>query len=163
MIEIFTDGSFRSSTKEGGYGVIAFQNNKVIYAYQEQMKNVTNNQMELMAIIKACHFADVSYPEEEIIIYSDSSYCVNAVNEWMHTWCKNGWINSKKEEVKNINLMKTLYKYFNTDFYHCQLKKTSGHSGILGNELADALATADSNKFIKLIMKNNINISDLLA
>lgn len=162
MIEIFTDGSFRKSTSEGGYGVIAFNNNKIIYAHQEQIKNVTNNQMELQAVIHACEFADKYFSQEDIIIYSDSSYCVNSINDWMHTWARNGWINSKKEQVKNIDLIKTLYKYFNTDFYHCQIQWSKGHNGTLGNELADALATADSNKFVKIIQDNNIKI-DLLS
>ncbi len=163
MIEIFTDGSSRKSSNDGGYGVIVFkklEDNKsaIIYAYQEQFKNVTNNQMELQAIIHACEFADTNYPNEEVIIYSDSSYCVNSINEWMYGWARNGWINSKKEQVKNIDLMKTLYKYFNTDFYHCQVQKTKAHYGIFGNELADALATTNANKFAQVIKQNNIKI-----
>lgn len=163
MIEIFTDGSSRKSSNDGGYGVVAFQNidsnpPTIIYAYQEQLENVTNNQMELRAIIHACEFADSYYPDEEITIYSDSAYCVNSINDWMYGWARNGWINSKKEQVKNLELMKTLYKYFTTDFYHCQLKKTSAHCGIMQNELADALATANAKKFAQIIQQNNIKI-----
>ena len=159
MITIFTDGSSRKSSADGGYGVIAFKDEQIIYAHQEQKDNVTNNQMELQAIIHACEFADKYFPNEEVIIYSDSSYCVNSITNWMFTWAKNGWINSKKEQVKNIDLIKTLYKYFSTDFYHCQIQWNKGHNGVIGNELADALATADQQKFLQLIQKNNIKIN----
>lgn len=158
MIEVFTDGSSRKADNTGGFGVVIFKDNIIIYAHQEQFSNVTNNQMELQAIIHACEYVDKFFPTEEIIIYSDSSYCVNSVNEWMYTWAKKNWINSKKETVKNIDLIKTLYKYFSTDFYHCQLKWNKGHDGECGNELADALATHNSIKFTKIIEDNNIKL-----
>jgi ribonuclease HI len=45
-----------------------------------------------------------------VTVYSDSSYVVNAVNkEWINNWQKNGWINSKKKTLPNLNLWKELY------------------------------------------------------
>lgn len=160
MITIYTDGSSRSSTQSGGFGVVAFNDkNEIIYLYQEQHEKVTNNQMELRAIIHACEWADKVLPQEEIIIYSDSTYCVNSINVWMWNWSKNGWINSKKQQVENIDLMKTLYKYFTKDFYHCQVQWLKGHAGFVPNEIADALATHDANKFAKIISNEDITIN----
>ena len=42
------------------------------------------------------------------------------------------------------------------DFFNCQVVKTTGHVGILENELADALATNNLNKFQTLITNNNL-------
>jgi len=36
--------------------------------------------------------------------------------------------------------------------------KVDGHKGIIGNELADALAQADVPKFSNIILQNHINI-----
>lgn len=157
MIEIYTDGSCRKNNK-GGYSIIVFNNNELIYAYQCQVDNTTNNQMELEAIILACKFADTYFPDEEVAIYSDSAYCVNAVNDWMHTWVSKYWLNSKNEPVKNQEQMKELYSLFSQDFYHCSLYKIPGHEDIAGNELADAAACLNKTKFLDIINKKHIKI-----
>ena len=42
----------------------------------------------------------------------------------------------------------------------CQVnfEKVDGHSGIIGNELADALATGNSIKFSDIIIRNGVHI-----
>ena len=35
------------------------------------------------------------------VVYSDSAYVVNGVNEWLPNWNMRGWVNSKKQPVKN--------------------------------------------------------------
>lgn len=170
MIKIYTDGSYKSSTNTGGFGVAAFDDNKLIYVHREEEKDTTNNQMELKAIIHACNLISDTligegsdFFKEEIIIYSDSSYCVNSINSWMHSWVNKDWINSKGEQIKNIELMKTLYYYFTQIFCKNQVKveHLKGHDGDIGNELADALATGDSEKFSKIICEYNIDISSI--
>ena len=53
---------------------------KISQYFKEQ---VTNNQMELIAIIKALHLASTKYKDEKVKIYSDSAYCVNICNDWI--------------------------------------------------------------------------------
>ena len=53
-------------------------------------------------------------------------------------------------------MVKQLYNYISKDFFNCQVVKVSGHDGNIGNELADALATFNKNKYFKLIEKHNI-------
>lgn len=156
MIEIYTDGSSRGNPGKGGLGIIILKNNEIIYSYSEQFDNVTNNQMELKAIIYAFEKIINVNKNENFVIYSDSSYCVNMCNDWIYTWAKNDWINSKKEEVKNLELVKTLYNYLKVDFPNFNIQKCHGHSGDIGNELADALASNNEAKFAKIKSENNI-------
>lgn len=141
---------------DGGYAVVILLNDIIEYSYSKRLTNVTNNQMELQAILHAFKYIISKNPEEDFIIYCDSAYCVNICNDWIFTWAKNNWINSKKEEVKNIDLIKELYSYLKVDFPNFRIEKIPGHSNIIGNELADALCSNNEAKFAKIKKENNI-------
>ena len=161
MLYIYIDGSSRKNGKEGGYGIVIFDNHRnLIDAYQEQFDNVTNNQMELKAFLKTFELLNTKYKGEQATIYSDSTYCVNILNSWIYSWSKNNWKTSKGETVKNLDIILYLYEYYNINFFINQIYiiKVDGHKGIIGNELSDSLATADVPKFSNIILKNHINI-----
>ena len=165
MLYIYIDGSARGNGKEnsqGGFGIVIFdENNNLIDAYCEQFKNVTNNQMELKAFLKTFELLNTKYKNQLATIYSDSAYCINMLTTWIYSWSKNNWLNSKNETIKNLDIVLSLYEYYNIDFFISQVYfvKISGHSGIVGNELSDALATANKDKFCKIILDNHININ----
>ena len=156
MLNIYVDGSSRGNPGDGGFGVVIINNNKLEYAFSEQFNNVTNNQMELRAIIHALELIKEKYPEEEVIIHSDSAYCVNMCNDWIWTWSKNDWKNSKKQRVENYELVRKIWKFVSMEFPNFQIVKCSGHSGIIENELADRLANQDFAKFTKILEENGI-------
>ena len=161
----YVDGSSKGNPGPGGFGVIELdtclretynsyvESYSLNYEYAEYFDYVTNNQMELKAILHVLKLA-AAHPEEGYIIYSDSAYAVNSVNNWIYNWANNNWLNSKKVIVENVDLMQEIYKYINLDNY--LLKKISGHSGELGNELADAAATGNSKKREELIKRYHI-------
>ena len=157
MIKIYTDGACSGNPGPGGYGLVILKDDNIIqWRHSAFCDNTTNNREEMKAIIEAFRLADLGFPNEDVFIYSDSAYCVNMINDWIWNWSKNGWKNSKKKEVENIDLVKEIYNYINKEFYHCQVVKISGHSGKVGNEIADALATNNPRKYIKLIRDNNL-------
>lgn len=156
MIEIYTDGSSRGNPGPGGYGVVALNGQVIDYMYNENFKNITNNQMELKALIHAIYLTETLYKECKCIIYCDSSYCVNICNDWIYTWAGNNWKNSKKEEVKNIELIKELYALLTKEFPNYTIEKCRGHIGNIGNELADAAATNNQAKFVKIKTENDM-------
>ena len=173
MREIYVDGACKGNPGPGGFGVVILedipnweisrsekppQRQEIFYAYKEHCVETTNNREELKAIIHAFDLALKYFRFETCIIYTDSAYCANICNNWIRTWAKNNWKNSKKETVENLDLVQTIYKYLNADFFNCQVAKTPGHSGILGNELADALASDNVKKMTRLIKENNLKI-----
>ncbi len=88
-----------------------------------------------MAILKA-----MEHGKNEFIkptIYTDSAYCYNIINNWMFSWARNGWKRPKNQEIKNLNIIKKIYEL--APLY--DVKKVNGHVGIIGNEIADQLAT----------------------
>ena len=144
---IYVDGSCNGNGKavnSGGFGVVVLDNNEnIIYTYSERCENTTNNREELKAIIYAMeHYGKQSLLDwnEIIVVYSDSNYCVQTLNEWMFNWERNGWIKSDKKIPENLDLIK---KYFNLyqKGYRIDLRKIKGHAGHKFNEMADGLAT----------------------
>lgn len=169
MIEIFTDGSSKGNPGPGGFGVVILKKNikdecensnmvktTLKYSYHEACENTTNNREELKAILHAFELAQTKFKDETCLIYSDSAYCVNICNNWIYSWAKNGWKNSKKKTVENLDLVQNLYKYLTIDFFNCQVCKCNGHDGIIENELADALAIFNNHKFNKILEDNQI-------
>ena len=165
MLYIYIDGSCCSNgskNSKGGFGIVIFDENRnLIDAYQERFEDVTNNQMELKAFLKTFELLNTKYKNQQSSIYSDSAYCVNILSSWIHKWSKNNWKNSKNETIKNLDIISSLYEYYNINFFINQIYivKVDGHKGDIGNELADALATADRKKFSNIILQNHININ----
>lgn len=161
MIKIYCDGSAKNNGKEnntGGYGLVVFNNDTLIYHYGEQCMNTTNNREELKALIHALNLTQTKFKNEICVIYSDSAYTVNICNEWIRNWARNNWMNSKKVTVENVDLIKQIYDYIILDFPNFQITKVSGHNGILGNELADAMATNNKAKFDKFLKENKVSL-----
>jgi ribonuclease HI len=134
-VEIYTDGACQNNPGPGGYGAILIYNGteKEISGYREE---TTNNEMELTAAVEALKLLKKNC---DVVLYSDSSYLVNAFNEkWVDTWKSNGWVRDKNGEVKNLELWKTLDAYNNT--HRITWMKVKGHSDNKYNNRCDKLA-----------------------
>ena len=103
-------------------------------------ENTTNNQMELMAAIRALE-ALASLPLAEpfrVHLFTDSQYVQKGICEWMENWKKRGWRTADRKPVKNESLWKTLDQL--SQRYPVEWCWVRGHAGHNGNERADALA-----------------------
>ena len=153
MIEIYTDGSCRGNGQEnsnGGFGVAAIENEKIIYMSSQDAMPTTNNREELKAIIHALELTQTEYKDKKCIIYSDSAYCVNMCNDWIWNWYHKGWVRTGNKPIENLDLVKQIYQYLIIEFNNFEIIKVKGHNGNLGNEIADALATFDKAKLAKI-------------
>lgn len=151
-IHIFTDGSSRGNPGPGGWAAIVMneEENTILCMEHDTEEYVTNNQMELKALLFALQYAE-AHPKERITIYSDSAYAVNAYNDWVHKWAINGWKTSKGQPVENLTIIQELHAYSRRPFFNASIKKCAGHEGEIGNELADAAATQNWKKYNELI------------
>lgn len=101
----------------------------------------TNNIGELTAIIKALEYLKSVDKDGEHNIYSDSSYCLTGIQQWVKGWKKNGWYRDAKQtkEVKNLDLWKRLDK-LNGEL-NIGWHKVAGHSGDKWNDHVDKMVT----------------------
>jgi len=170
MIEIYIDGSCKNNgAKEncGGFGVVAITKDedlqsdpRILYTYSEQFKNTTNNRMELSALLYALELTQNKYKQEKCIIKSDSAYCVNIFNNWIYNWNKNNWTRAKNQPIENLDLVKQIWEYCKIEWPNFIIEKVKGHDNLLGNEIADALATASAIKLDKILKENNIKLHE---
>ena len=100
MIKIYTDGSCLGNPGNGGWAAIIVKGGKKTQI-KGNKKNTTNNQMELLAPIKALK----KIPKgSKVQIFTDSKYVKSGITEWIQNWKKNGWKTSNKQGVKNKDL-----------------------------------------------------------
>lgn len=143
-IEVYTDGACSGNPGPGGYAFVlkAIGNDMKVWGYEE---NTTNNRMELMAVVKGIRQALSVWTcdKRDIIIYSDSAYIIQAINQgWILFWASNDWKKKDGVELKNKELWQTLFELMNKNKSKNRVKfvKVKGHSGNPMNELADSLA-----------------------
>ena len=100
MIKIYTDGSCIGNPGKGGWAAIILNGGKKT-ELKGSKKDTTNNQMELLAPIKALK----EIPKgSKVQIFTDSKYVKSGITEWIHSWKKNGWKTASKQKVKNKDL-----------------------------------------------------------
>lgn len=129
---IYTDGACHVTTKIGGIGIVFTKEGKLIKTYSKQFTNVTNNQMELLAVIYALSAIKET---NQVTIYSDSQYVLGCITK--------GW-----KRKKNIELWHKFDEVYARALKKCtgiQFKWVKGHKDNIFNNQADKLAVEASN------------------
>lgn len=150
-IEIFTDGASRGNGSEdaiGAYGALlqVLENDEIIHqkTISEAFKGVTNNKMELMAVVKALSL--LQYPCK-VTLYTDSKYVCDTINKrWLSGWVAKNWITSTKKPVANQDLWKELIPLI--DKHDVEFVWVKGHASNEGNIKADLLCNEAMDKYI---------------
>lgn len=129
---LYTDGAYSSLRDQGGIGLIILKDNKKILEYSEMYKGVTNNIMELGAVIIG--LKAIKNCIDSLIIFTDSMYVIGcATKGWKRSKNKSLW----KEFDKQFQRVQTLCS--NIEFKHVK-----GHNGDMYNEEVDKLAVKAS-------------------
>lgn len=138
-IQLYTDGSSRGNPGPGGYGVV-LKCGPHYKEISEGFEETTNNRMELMAVIIGLEA--IKRENAEVIVYSDSTYVVKAVNEgWVFGWEKKNF--DKKANPDLWIRFLEVYRRHRVRFVWIK-----GHAGHPENERCDALAVAAASKFL---------------
>ncbi len=130
--QVYTDGAYSSLRDQGGVGLVVLKDNEKILSFSHNYKHTTNNQMELLAIIIA--LATIKKPIDELIIYSDSMYCVGCITKnWKRKKNPKLWKEFDKQYLRVSSLCPNII------FQHIK-----GHNGDTWNNYVDKLANKAS-------------------
>lgn len=131
QITIYTDGAASGNPGPGGLGVVLLAG-----PYRKELmagfRLTTNNRMELLAVIIGLEA--LKNTGEEVTIYSDSRYVVDAVEKgWLFGWEKKGFKGKKNSDLWQRFL--NVYRKHRIRFIWVK-----GHAEVLENERCDQLA-----------------------
>lgn len=140
MLKIWTDGSCLGNPGPGGWAFIA-TNGTDIAERNGGAENVTNNQMELTAVIRALA---ATHHHNEVEIHTDSQYVKNGMQLWLRQWKNNNWKTAAKKPVKNKELWQQLDTLAQNRKIHWVWVR--GHAGNVYNERCDELARTAAEK-----------------
>ena len=139
MIKIYTDGSCLGNPGNGGWAAIIIEDEKKT-DIKGSKKDTTNNQMELLAPIKALKKISKG---SSVKIFTDSKYVKSGITEWIHNWKKNGWKTANKQPVKNKDLWTELDLM--TSEFEIKWSWVKGHSTDKLNNEVDLIAREAAN------------------
>ena len=141
-VTLYTDGACSGNPGPGGYGAILVYIDSKGIKHEKELsagyKDVTNNQMELLAVIVGL---EALKKTAEVTVISDSKYVVDAFNNnWIEGWIKKGWKTASKSPVKNVKLWQRLLKAIEP--HKVEFVWVKGHAGHEYNERCDTLAVS---------------------
>ncbi|MBU3969023.1 ribonuclease HI [Patescibacteria group bacterium] len=156
-IIIFTDGSALNNPGKAGWGAVLVFDKKEILEIGGFEKKSTNNRMEMTSAIESLRILEKNKGinnKTQIIINTDSSYLFNGITKWVSGWVLKNWIGANKNPVLNKDLWEKLMVLNNK--FKIEWKLLPGHSGIIGNERADEIATSFASEDQLILYKGTI-------
>jgi ribonuclease HI len=141
-IIVFTDGAAKGNPGPGGWGVVVVSPDGRVTELGAGSPHTTNNKMELGgAIAGLAHVAD--RPEQPVAMYTDSTYVIQGITQWVWGWRKRGWKTAQGGDVMNRDLWERLSALVGARSpgsvtWHW----VRGHIGTPGNERCDQIAVA---------------------
>jgi ribonuclease HI len=126
-IRVFTDGSCTANGQKGakaGYAAWFPEHPEwSVSARVPDEQEQTNNRGEMSAINAAVNvLEEKGQLEQDIVIYSDSDYCINCLTVWIPGWVNRGWKTAAGKDVQHQDLIKqitgTLSKFKSHRFVH---------------------------------------------
>ena len=165
---IYTDGACSYNPGPGGWGaILMFGGQKKEISGGDEM--TTNNQMELLAVIKALSALNnqmellavikaLSALKEpcKVEIFTDSAYVCNAFKQdWISGWLMRGWKNANKKPVANRELWEELIALTQKHIVH--FNKVKGHADNEFNNRCDLLARMEVEK---ILAKRDADLAD---
>ncbi|HEX7817707.1 ribonuclease HI [Dyella sp.] len=133
-VHAFTDGACLGNPGPGGWAALlrAKGTERMLEGGE---RATTNNRMELMGAIAAL---EALTRPCTVLLFTDSRYVMQGIEEWVPKWKANGWRTADKKPVKNQDLWERLSQAVSK--HQVSWRWVKGHSGHVENERVDVAA-----------------------
>jgi ribonuclease HI len=138
-IVVFTDGAAKGNPGPGGWGVVVATPAGEVIELGGRAAHTTNNRMELTGAING--LAACEHLPGPLAVYTDSTYVIQGITQWIQGWRRRGWRTASDGEVLNRDVWEQLARLVDArgrggiDWHYVR-----GHNGTPGNERVDAIA-----------------------
>ncbi|KAG8921831.1 hypothetical protein FRC00_008182 [Tulasnella sp. 408] len=143
-IVLWTDGSatdFGKKTQKVGFGIWS-EDETYRTSSKLTSEPVTNNRAELIAVVMALMMVP---PDAHVVIHTDSQYVITGITSTKTTWEDQGWLG-----VQNADAWQKALYLIRKRTAKTSIQKVAAHTGVRGNEEADALAKAGAEGEVEL-------------
>ena len=138
---LFTDGAAKGNPGPGGWGAIVVAHDRHVTELGGGSPHTTNNKMELSGAIAALQH--VANQPGAVSIYTDSTYLIQGITQWVWGWRKRGWKTVQGGDVLNRDLWEQLSSLVGGRARgDVNWHWVRGHVGTPGNERADQISVA---------------------
>ena len=139
-VNLYTDGACSGNPGAGGFGAILVYKSSDGVVHEKELsegyEHTTNNQMELMGVIKGL---EALIKPCKLTVTTYSKYVADDVNNnWIDGWITKNWKTSDKKPVKNQELWQRLLVA--KEPHDVSFIWVKGHAGHPYNERCDVLA-----------------------
>lgn len=139
-IAAFSDGACRGNPGPGSWGIVIQNPDEIIFESSDIDTLTTNNKMELTGAIKALEYLlENDFEDSNVHLFTDSTYVVKGINEWVKGWKARGWKKADKKAPENLELWQKIDE-LTQSFSNLNLHWVKGHAGHPQNERCDQLA-----------------------
>lgn len=149
MVRVFTDGACSNNGRKdakAGYAVW-FPDHKQLSTSGRvpPEQSQTNQRAEMMAIHTAVAVLEQNgYHDEDVVIYTDSDYCINCLTKWIPGWISRGWKTAEGKDVLHRDLIESissrLSKFKSYRFHHVRAHTGGGDDLSVNNDIVDKMA-----------------------
>jgi ribonuclease HI len=139
-IILFTDGAAKGNPGPGGWGaVVVTPAGQVTELGGRAAGTTTNNRMELTGAIMG--LTEIRSVQGAVALYTDSTYVIKGIREWIWGWRKRGWKTATGADVLNRDLWEQLdHLVASRGKGGIAWHYVRGHAGTAGNERVDEIA-----------------------
>jgi ribonuclease HI len=142
-IIVFTDGAAKGNPGPGGWGVVVVVPDHLVTELGGGSPHTTNNKMELSGAIAALRH--VEGQPGPVAIYTDSTYVIQGITQWVWGWRRRGWKTAQGGDVLNRDLWEELSGLAGARARgDLDWRWVRGHAGTPGNERVDEIAVSFS-------------------
>lgn len=143
-VVVYTDGACSGNPGPGGWGTVILMPDLEVIELGGKENPSTNNRMEISAALRGLQaLVNIDRP---IHLYTDSTYLIRGITQWIWGWRKKGWKTAEGKDVSNRELWEELSRVIAARKPGCRVewKWVRGHTGHAGNERCDEIAVAYS-------------------
>lgn len=144
-LHIYADGSFDAASRSGGWAFVVMDADRQIHAAAGAATGSSNNTFEVLSVVQAASWLAREAQTATALIWTDSAHVVEGCSRWRHIWRGNGWKRVRANSHERRRAIPDLEVWQELDGLlernpRIKIQFCKGHSGVVGNEFADAAA-----------------------